>query len=472
MAIKGLREGLPVYGRAKIGEPNPAQAGKMAPPTKYDHIELTTTNRDEQGRLEVDVDLMQTLIQQGARTCGGCPRSKLILELTGLEEFEHGLPVELEIGLPFDDIELCFPNRLAYYRGRTVFCHGDMQSAQRATVLRSETKNGKTVQILGPMELWAWGESGDPTVAARPCGPGCPDFDGDPPRCKPAARLRFILQAQQSVGGCYEFRTTSWNSIANIQQSLEMVKRITGGTLAWIPLTFSVGYQTVQPRSGKPASKQLIARIGFKGGPQQLLETVHRQLAIRAPMLDEVRKLEATISRTWELSPEEVEEFRAEFDHDNDARDRAAGVEVEPAADAAPVVDVTEPESSGDGGGAESASGGAEEVHALVPEPAAPAAEEPTESSLSPAPGAEGAASAAVPPQSAPAARVDEHLYFDAEQREQLWDVTKKRATRLDMQPTELLRLVLKKFGVEATRDLKKVDVGRILTFAMNAKKA
>src|SRR3990167_3092231 len=232
MAIRILRQGLPVIGFAKIGFPNPKGSdGKMKAPTKLDHLELTTTQRDDAGRLMPDVEL--------------------IAELCGIAEFEKGLPTAIEIGLPFDDPDLVFPNRLAYYKGRTVFCSGEGEQAMRSTVLRREKRDGKDVDVLGPAEPFG------------PCGNACPDFEDR--RCKPTGRLRFVLRDQQTVGGIYEFRTTSWGSIANISASLDMIRAMTGGTLAWLPLTFAVEPQTGQPKGGGAANTAYIARLYFDG---------------------------------------------------------------------------------------------------------------------------------------------------------------------------------------------------------------
>lgn len=311
MAIRILRQGLPVIGFAKLGFPNPKGSdGKMKAPTKLDHLELTTTQRDDAGRLMPDVELMAELIRNGAPTCGGCPRSKQLGELCGIAEFEKGLPTAIEIGLPFDDPDLVFPNRLAYYKGRTVFCSGDGETAMRSTVLRTEQRDGKKVDVLGPAEPFG------------PCGNACPDFEDR--RCKPTGRLRFVLRDQQTVGGIYEFRTTSWGSIANISASLDMIRAMTGGTLAWLPLKFEVVPQTVQPKGGGAANTAYIARLYFDGSPETLLESVRDRLALRAPVMQQIRQLEATLSRDWSMSPEEIDEERREFDHENAAVETTA----------------------------------------------------------------------------------------------------------------------------------------------------
>jgi hypothetical protein len=246
MGIKDLRQGLPVVGYAKIGE----------------------------------AMLMQALIEGGAKTCGGCKRSEAL-------GFEGGLPTQLGIFLPYNDLELNFPTRHAYFRGRTAYCTGDGEQAQRLKITGTKKVSGRDTPVYGPAE------------PHEGCGSLCPDRESR--RCKPNARLRFVLGIQENVGGCFEFRTTSWNSTANIVASLEMLRTWTGGILQGFPLLFEIGPQTVQPKDGGPANIAQIARVTFPGGPEKLLAAVQESLQIRAPVIAEIRKLEASIERgEWE----------------------------------------------------------------------------------------------------------------------------------------------------------------------------
>jgi hypothetical protein len=155
---------------------------------------------------------------------------------------------------------------------------------------------------------------GDPQPYG-PCGPACPDFVSR--RCKPHAKLRVILATQQSVGGCYEFATTSWNSLRNLTESLEMIRAVTRGPLAWVPLVFSLSPQTVQPRDGGRANTAYIARVTFPGSPRELLGAVRDTMALQAPILGQIRALEASLQggavATWEETPEDVEAFQREY---------------------------------------------------------------------------------------------------------------------------------------------------------------
>jgi hypothetical protein len=294
--IKILGTGLPVIGYAKFGIASEKSSRLKGAPMKFDHIELTGRQRDKAGRLIPDLELMRELVEHPEiTTCGGCPRSKEL-------GFEDGLPTKIPIRLPYNSIDLNFPNRLALYRGGTAFCTGDGERAERLKVLRQG--NGQP-PVFGAPEPFG------------PCGQECPDFQSR--RCKPNARLQFVLETQQNVGGCYQFKTTSWNSIRNIVGSLEAIAGMTGGMLNWIPLYFEMSPQTVQPKSGGRANIAFIARVTHPGSPQQLLESVKGQLEIRAPLIGEIRKLEASIeSRAmWTETPVEGEDFEEEFYPDN-----------------------------------------------------------------------------------------------------------------------------------------------------------
>ena len=298
MAIKILKKGLPVVGYAKIGEPGqPRQDGRQAPPVKFDHFEVTGRERDEAGRLLPDAKLMARLIEESdVPTCGGCARSEILAKQSGIAILKQGLPRRLPIVLPYNDIDLVLPNRLALYRNKTAFCTGDGIEAMR---LEEKTEKGQV-------------RFGKP-VPYGPCGPTCADFQSR--KCKPHGKLRFILGAQENVGGCFEFQSTSWNSLSNLTESLEFIQTITGGVLAWIPLYLEVSPQTVQPQDGGPSSTAFIARVTFPGSPQLLLSAVTEQLQLRAPMIAQIRQLEASIRGEvqWTETSEEIDAIAAEF---------------------------------------------------------------------------------------------------------------------------------------------------------------
>src|SRR5262245_43201743 len=220
MAIQILRKGLPIIGFAKIGEPSAKSRQRKGAPVKFDHLEITGRGKDTDGRLMLDVNATLALLAAKVQTCGGCERSRELAKRYKQPALERGLPVQLPILLHYNDLELSFPNRLAWHRGRTEFCRGDGVKAERRKIRGTQKIEGREVEVLGDFEPYT----------LTPCGWECPDLKTSG-RCKPKGALRFVLAVQQSLGGLYEFRTTSWNSIANIQETLELLLQSTGGAL-------------------------------------------------------------------------------------------------------------------------------------------------------------------------------------------------------------------------------------------------
>jgi Recombination directionality factor-like len=257
MPIRMLVPAFARLGYIKIGD----KGGKSGAPIKFDHFEIRTTQRDEQGRWLPDEAMMARVGEK---------------------------PTSLKIRLPFNDIDMVFSTTLAYYRGRNRFCWGDGESAQRLTVV----SDGHSPRFGSPQPY-------------GPCGEACKDFADR--RCKPLATLQLILEEQQQVGGAYVFKTTSWNSIRNIASALAAIKAQTGGILAWVPLTMKLVPQVVQPKDGSPANTAYVVQIVFEGSPQQLLTTVRDLLATRAPLIQEIRELEAGLKALPEAGEDPIE---------------------------------------------------------------------------------------------------------------------------------------------------------------------
>jgi Recombination directionality factor-like len=239
-------------GKISIGErgevKTSSKGNTFQAPKKLDFFTIRTHYRTEKGQLAIDTALMARLGKE---------------------------PRELKIRLPFNDLEKNFHCELRYYKGGKIYCSGDGEQATR----REETVvQGKTV----------YGEA----KPFGPCGRNCPDFQNR--SCKRFGALRVILEEQQQVGGVYEYRTTSRHSIENILSGLMTIQLQTGGVLAWLPLTMRLVPQTVMTPDNQ-AMRAYIIQIVFSGSPQQLLETVRDILATRAPLLSEIKALEAGI---------------------------------------------------------------------------------------------------------------------------------------------------------------------------------
>lgn len=115
-------------------------------------------------------------------------------------------PKELDVMLPLNDLDSVFPCSYKFYgTSRGLKCEGDGETATR---VNEETKEME--QIPCPCHLLEEG------------------------KCKQSGCLMVMLP-KVSVGGIYQIRTTSYNSIVDINSGLEYVAAL-AGRFALIPL--------------------------------------------------------------------------------------------------------------------------------------------------------------------------------------------------------------------------------------------
>ena len=149
---------------------------------------MTTMQRDAAGRLMPDTPLMSRLKPEGGKI------------------------TEVPVRLLYDDIDLNFQTRYACYRGNRCWCSGDGEAAQRFT-----------------------GENGKYQEVPCPCERQDPFYTGQD-RCKILGTLQVLIEGTDRIGGVWKFRTTSWNTVNAVLSSLALIKTVTGGPLAGIPL--------------------------------------------------------------------------------------------------------------------------------------------------------------------------------------------------------------------------------------------
>lgn len=115
-------------------------------------------------------------------------------------------PKELEVMIPINDLESVFPTAYKYYgSSRGLKCQGNGEIAYRVNEQTKEMED-----VLCPCDLL---ESG---------------------KCKQSANLMVIIP-KVSVGGVYQVRTSSFNSIVDIQSGLDYVSALLG-RFAMVPL--------------------------------------------------------------------------------------------------------------------------------------------------------------------------------------------------------------------------------------------
>ncbi|SFU96021.1 hypothetical protein [Alicyclobacillus macrosporangiidus] len=132
-------------------------------------------------------------------------------------------PREITIAFPTNDPEQFFPQHLASYQGGSgkykLFCKGDGQIAHRAD------GQGNRVQI--------------------PClYKDCPFYQQN--KCKELGRLQFFLPDVPGIG-VWQIDTSSYHTTANLNGSIQMIRALTGGRIAMIPLQLRIVPKVVNP---------------------------------------------------------------------------------------------------------------------------------------------------------------------------------------------------------------------------------
>lgn len=277
MGIKNLTPGLVERGKIKIGQKGEmrksSRGNEFQPPQKLDHFLITTMERGQDGNFLRD--------QQLHRQLGDKPR-------------------EIPVVLIYDDIDLNFQTRYAAYKGRTLGCTGDGEVARRLAV---PAKDGKPAEY---------------TEVACPCFRQDPTYQG-PDKCKINGTLSVMIQGAEAIGGVWKLRTTSYNSVVGILSSLALIKRITGGPLAGIPLMMTLTPKAVtDPVSGGQQTVYVVG-LEYRGGMQALQDQGHNLLLSRTThnlriehIEDEARQLISYRPSSF-AAPDDVDDEVEEF---------------------------------------------------------------------------------------------------------------------------------------------------------------
>ncbi len=162
---------------------------------------------------------------------------------------------EIDVVLPNENVDAFFPQERKAYRTSGLFCRGDGETATRINVGVSDgDKNSKRVpkgQPLDPEGTKFIKEQGLAVQVGEmfdmPClGEDCPftvqKF------CKPIGRFLFLVPKAPRVG-VYEISTTSYNSIVELNSSIDTVRGI-AGRVSMIPLKLKlVPKETMVPKT-------------------------------------------------------------------------------------------------------------------------------------------------------------------------------------------------------------------------------
>jgi hypothetical protein len=203
----------------------------------------------------------------------GFERDEAIHKIVGAE------PKRLAVRLPCNQPDLNFVTYFGKYSSATTDCRGDGDIA--------ETKDGRIIDCLGK---------------------DCPTFEKG--ECKQHGVLSVILEAAGRFGVVYKFRTTSRNSIDNLEASIDALTVATEGYPANIPLWLTLTpKETTIPNGPRKGSRKVIymANLEFRhGGYEELDQYVQKRTLLRAGR-DPVEGIERALEANLAL-PEKIED--------------------------------------------------------------------------------------------------------------------------------------------------------------------
>ncbi|MBC7340921.1 MAG: hypothetical protein H5U02_00445 [Clostridia bacterium] len=134
-------------------------------------------------------------------------------------------PRALDVMFPTNDPEQIFPQ---YYRrygsGTGLICKGDGESAME---IDRETGEMREIECVPAECEWAKKQ-----------------------HCRPVGTLRFLLPKVPGIG-VWQIDTSSYHSIVNLNSAIEMVRLLTGGRIAMIPLRLVIRPKEVQVEGKK-----------------------------------------------------------------------------------------------------------------------------------------------------------------------------------------------------------------------------
>jgi len=222
--IANLIPALMERGKIKIGEKGEMirskQGNQFQPPQKLDHFRIVGMMRGPDDNFIRDEEIHQ---------------------LYG------DAPTELPVRLLYDDMLLNFVCRYSCFQGMVAWCTGDGIRAKR---------------VAG---------QGKYQMVECPCERQNPEYHGRE-KCKINGALSVIIDGAESVGGVWKFRTTSYNSVVGILSSLTLIKSVTGGPLAGVPLMLRVTPKTVIAPGTNRVQTVYVVGLEYRGTFEKLRE--------------------------------------------------------------------------------------------------------------------------------------------------------------------------------------------------------
>ena len=263
-----LRPRLPRIGNIKIGtlgeERTGKKGGKYRLPTKLDHFQVTTRAKDQNDRFIIDASIHKTI---GPK------------------------PVELDVVLMFQEPQHNWQASFVAYNGKQLRCQGNGERAYDRVL-------GREIPCTCP--LLKHHQGGYPSDIARPVGQVA---------CKPYGVLSVLLPHAETYGGFYVFRTTSWETIASITGTLQMLYQQFGG-LSFLPLRMKLipSTDTYEEGGQTKTSKSFKVGLVLAGGIDTAFQLAAGAQEQRAKLL----QLSAGSTYTPEEHVEQLQEIARE----------------------------------------------------------------------------------------------------------------------------------------------------------------
>jgi hypothetical protein len=197
-------------------------------------------------------------------------------------------PNEINIILPFDEIERCWDAWLEAYTAGRMVARSD---GERFTYLL-DTESGEILI-----------KNGEPFKKYKEGEPVGKDYQGKPVYCRPVGRLKVIVP-ELARAAYLTVMTTSVHDIANLSAQLEAFKQINSGIIKGIPLVLRRRPKKISVP--KPKSKNQRVRM------EKWLLSIEADPAWVKAKLTEVKYLSLP-GNGFPLLPESEEEIEAEF---------------------------------------------------------------------------------------------------------------------------------------------------------------
>lgn len=264
--IEDLTPGLAILGHIKIGRKGEKRVSKSGNtfniPQKLDHFVITHRERGTDDNFIVDEDLTKKI---------------------GIDA------KEINIRLLFDDITMNFPHRLACYVTQSdLKKHFDIESRSKRCYCTGNGREATRLQKDGSKE----------TITCDPMS--CEIYNGQVGdiKCKALARLIFTLPDMDYVGGCYDFVTSSMETIRNIKGSILYILQKTQGILAGIPLQLRMYAATDESEKGQV--KNWKVTIVYAGTEEKLIDIVKQIAHTRSRSYVDIKRLQIEAQKAIE----------------------------------------------------------------------------------------------------------------------------------------------------------------------------